>query len=362
MIPFVDLKKQHENLRQEIADAINKVIYNNSHFILGKELGAFEREFAAYCSKSYGIGVGNGTDALELSLRALNVLGKEVIIPDNTAIPTAMAVIGAGAIPILSDVKEDYLIDINEIEKKITANTKAIIPVHLYGQACDMNSILQLAKARNIHVVEDCCQAHGAEYNGKKVPIGDIGCFSFYPSKNLGALGDGGMIVTNNSTLDEKLRRLRNYGQSDKYHAIEIGVNTRLDELQAAILRAKLKHLDSFNTLREERASLYDSYLKGIVKIPIRTANKHIFHLYVPRVERRDELMAFLNEKQIGTLIHYPIPMHLQEAFKYLDYQSESFRNSERFSKEIISLPMFPELPLEDVIEVASQIKRFYGK
>lgn len=361
MIPFVDLKQHHHLLKEEILNSFNRVCYENSMFVLGKELEEFEREFADYCGKKYGVGVNSGTDALELALRALNIgEGDEVITSANTAIPTVMAIISTGARPVLVDVGEDYLMDAKLIEKAVTERTRAIIPVHLYGQACDMGVILDLARRNNLEVVEDCCQAHGAEYNGKRVPIGDLGCFSFYPTKNLGALGDGGMIITNSETINSKLKLLRNYGQSDRYHAKTTGRNTRLDELQAAILRAKLKHLDNFNELRRKNASVYTALLSGIVKTPREVSSKHVYHLYVIRSEKRNELIEHLKALGIGTVIHYPIPIHLQEAFYYLGYKKGDFPNSERFAEEIVSLPMFPELKENQIIEVAEAIKDFF--
>jgi len=360
MIPFVDLKQQHEMMREEILESFNRVCYENSSFILGKELEAFEREFADYCGKKFGVGVNSGTDALELALRALNVGEEsEVITSANTSIPTVMAIISVGAKPVLVDVGEDYLMDVNLIEKAITEKTRAIIPVHLYGQACDMEPILDLAKKNNIEVIEDCCQAHGAEYKGKKVPIGDLGCFSFYPTKNLGALGDAGIIVTNSEAVNEKLKLLRNYGQSDRYHAKIIGRNTRLDEMQAAILRAKLKHLEEFNNLRRSNALTYTSLLGGIVKTPREISSKHVYHLYVIRTEKRDELAEYLKSKGIGTMIHYPIPIHMQKAFCYLGYNKGDFPNSEKFAEEILSLPMFPGLKESQIAEVSKAIKEF---
>ncbi|MFH1711522.1 MAG: DegT/DnrJ/EryC1/StrS family aminotransferase [Nanoarchaeota archaeon] len=362
MIPFVDLKQQHELMLEEISEAFKRVCYENSFFILGKELEAFEGEFADYCEKKFGIGVNSGTDALELALRALDIgVGDEVITSANTAIPTVMAIISVGAMPVLVDVGVDYLIDAKLIEKSLTERTRAIIPVHLYGQACDMEFILDLARKNNIEVIEDCCQAHGAEYKGKRVPIGGLGCFSFYPTKNLGALGDGGMIVTNREILNEKLKLLRNYGQSDKYHAKTAGRNSRLDELQAAILRAKLKHLDEWNNVRRNNASIYTALLSGLVETPKEVSSKHVYHLYVIRTEKRDELAENLKSKGIGTMIHYPIPIHMQEAFNYLGYKKGDFPNSEKFAEEILSLPMFPGLKENQIVEIAEKIKEFFG-
>ncbi|MEK6829949.1 MAG: DegT/DnrJ/EryC1/StrS family aminotransferase [Nanoarchaeota archaeon] len=361
MIPFVDLKRGHEKIKEEINEAIERVVYNQSSFILGKEGEFFEREFAGFCGKNYAVGVNSGTDALELALIASGVKkGDEVILPSNTAIPTAMAISSIGAVPVFADINEDFLINPSDLEKKITEKTRAIIPVHLYGLACDMQKINDIAKGNNLSVIEDCCQAHGAEYRGKRVPISEIGCFSFYPSKNLGALGDGGMVVTSRKDISNKLKLLRNYGQRDKYHASILGRNSRLDEIQAAILGVKLKYLDEWNSKRRENALIYDSELSNVVKIPEGHDNrKHVYHLYVIRTENRDGLMKHLRENEIGHLIHYPKPLHLQEAFSYLGYKEGDFPNAERYSKEIISLPMFPELTREEIIQVSKKIKEF---
>ncbi len=362
MIPFLDLRREHDLLREGIDERIRRVIYDNSNFILGKEGEMFEKEFAGYCGKEYGVGVNSCTDALELALSSQNIgHGDEVILPVNTAIPTAMAVSNVGAIPIFCDVREDYLIDPNEIKKKITEGTRAIVPVHLYGLACNMDNINEIARENNLAVIEDCAQASGAEYKGKKVPVGEVGCFSFYPSKNLGALGDGGMIVTSRKDLSDKLKLLRNYGQEDKYKASITGRNTRLDEIQAAVLRLKLEHLDEGNSRRREIASFYDSELERFVTIPQSGSDKkHVYHLYVIRTSNRDELTKDLKENGIGTLIHYPIPLHLQGAFFgrngniYGDYP-----NAERFAKEIVSIPLFPGLTESEIDEVADRIKSF---
>jgi len=358
-IPFLDLKQQHEYLKEGIGKVIDSVIKKSS-FILGEEVKKFEEEFANYCDNKYGIGIANGTDALKLALLALNIgKGDEVIIPVNTAIPTAMAIKDVGAELCFVDVNENYLIDVNKIEDKINEKTKVIMPVHLYGQVCDMNRILEIAKRKGLKVIEDCCQAHGAEYNGRKVPIGDIGCFSFYPSKNLGALGDGGIIITDKEDLKEKLNLLRNYGQKNKYYADIIGVNSRLDEIQAAILRVKLKHLDEFNGKRRKIAEMYDEFLKtiGAVIVPNKDSG-NVYHLYVIRTKDRNGLMEYLREKMIGSLIHYPIPLHLQKVFSYLKEEGR-FPNAERFAKEIISLPIYPELKKEQIERVCKEIKNY---
>jgi dTDP-4-amino-4,6-dideoxygalactose transaminase len=363
-IPFFDGKKQHLSLRDKIYESIERVVYENSNFILGNELKEFENKFAKYCDKPYCIGVGNGTDALKIALFSLGIKnGDEVIAPDNTAIPTITAIMESGAKPVLVDVGEDYLINPEKIENAITSRTKAIMPVHLYGNPCDMNEIFKIADKYHLQIVEDCCQAHGAVYNGKKVPIGEIGCFSFYPTKNLGALGDGGAIIVNDSALEKKIRMARNYGQSDKYNAEFAGFNTRLDEIQAAILNVKLSHLDEWNSLRQQKAEIYSDALENIVKIPPKNKNGNsVYHLYVIRTDKRNELMEYLKEKEIGTLIHYPIPIHMQKAFSGLGYKKGDFPVSEKFAEEIISLPLYPELENLQIEEVVKYIKKFKGK
>lgn len=362
MIALGDLKRNYFKIYEEI-DSVIKDVLEKGWFVLGKQGELFEKEFAGYCGRSYGIGVNSGTDALKLVLKAIGIKkDDEVITVPNTAIPTAMAIVEAGAKPVFVDVGEDYLIDASKIENVITPKTKVIMPVHLYGQACDMDAISEVAKKNNLFVIEDCAQAHGAEYRGMKVPIGDAGCFSFYPSKNLGAFGEGGMIVTNNKELSDKLKLLRNYGQSTKYDADILGSNSRLDEIQAAILRVKLKYLHEWNEQRRKIASKYNSNLKEIVKTPLENPlAKHVYHLYVIRTEKRNFVLEELKKRGIGTGIHYPIPLHLQKAFKYLGYKKGDFPIAEKFSEEILSLPMFPELTGKEVEKICSIIKDLYN-
>lgn len=360
-ISFLDLNEYHNLIYNEIEQSIKNVI-SKSNFILGNELEKFENEFAKYCEKNYGTGVGNGTDAIKIALIALDIKkGDEVIIPVNTAIPTAMAIKDVGAEIKFVDCNNHHLIDVNDIENKINERTKAIIPVHLYGKACDMNKIIEIAKKYNLKIIEDCCQAHGTLYNGKKVPITSIGCFSFYPSKNLGALGDGGMIITNDKLLDNKFKLLRNYGQSSKYKADIIGINSRLDEIQAGILRIKLKYLDNFNNKRKEIALVYDNLLKNNKNVIINNYDSgNNYHLYVIRAKNRDQLSDYLKSKKINTLIHYPIPLHMQKSFSYLNHSEDDFPNANKFSKEIVSLPMYPELKNEEILRVCKEIDNFY--
>lgn len=360
MIPLADINRQDKGIKNEIENEIKKVL-ERGWFILGKELEEFEKEFAEYCGKKFGIGVGNGTDAIFLTLKAFEIGNSdEIITVANTAIPTVSAIVATGAKPILVDCGEDYLIDVSKIEEKINSKTKAIVPVHLYGQVCDMEKILEIAEKYNLKVVEDCAQAHGAELNNKKVPIGKIGCFSFYPSKNLGAYGDGGMIITDDEKLNEKLKLLRNYGQTGIYSSIISGYNSRLDEIQSAILRVKLKHLDKWNKQRIEIAEEYNKKL-NCEKQKINQDKKHIFHLYIIRHKKRDELIEHLKSKEITTKIHYPIPIHLQKGFEFLGYGVGDFPMSEKFSKEILSLPIFPGLTKEEIEKICDEVNRFHS-
>lgn len=362
-VSFVDLKRQYKKIKNEIDNAIFKVV-NDGDFILGKELEAFEKEFASYCSSKFCAGVNSGTSALHFALTALGIgNGNEVILPANTFIATALAVSYTGAKPVLADIdRESYNIDSTKIKEKITKKTKAIVPVHLYGQTADMDPILELAKKYNLRVVEDCCQAHGALYKGKKAgSIGDAGCFSFYPSKNLGAYGDGGAIVTSDEKILEKVCMLRNYGQKEKYHHLIKGFNDRLDSIQAAILRVKLKYLNEWNEARIKHALFYNSLLEDTnVIIPVqKNYAKHIYHQYVIRTMERDNLSKYLNSKQISTSIYYPIPIHLQKAYSDLNYKKGSFPITEKCANEIISLPIFPELKQEEIRYIVSSVKEF---
>jgi len=355
MIPAFDLKRQYAVLKNEIDGAVVSVL-GNGIFVLGENVASFEKEFAAYNANKHCIGVASGTDALILSLRALGMgPGDEVITVANTASPTAMAIMSVGAVPVLVDCDEYYNIDVSLIEKKITARTKAIIPVHLYGQPCDMKEIEEIAKKHDLKIVEDCAQAHGAEYYGRKVGFSGIGCFSFYPTKNLGAYGDGGAIVTDDDEFAEKLRMLRFYGQKKTYDSQFFGYNSRLDEIQAAILRVKLKHLDAWINARRRIAKLYNELISGAI-IPMEKAGrKHAYHLYIVRVKRRDALMAYLKENGIGTGIHYPVPIHMQKAFSL----QGRYATAERNAKDILSLPMFPELGEDEIQKIAGEINSF---
>lgn len=358
MIQFVDMNRQYQGIKNEINRAVIKVL-EKGHFILGEEVENFEQEFSAYCEAKYGVGVASGTDALILSIRAMGIgQGDEVITVPNTFIATADAIVRNGAKPVFTDIdSETYNIDVNKIEEKISNKTRAIIPVHLYGQPADMDPIIEIAQKHGLLVIEDAAQAHGAKYRGKKIgSLADVGCFSFYPSKNLGAFGDGGMVVTNNIELAKKIKALRNYGQKKKYQHDCTGYNSRLDEIQAAVLRVKLRYLDKWNTLRREHAMQYNELLRGIpdLEIPIeKDYAKHVYHLYVIRCKNRDKLQDYLNHNSIATGIHYPIPVHLQPSYFHLGYTKVSFPVTEKYAAEILSLPMFPELTSAEIQNIA---------
>jgi dTDP-4-amino-4,6-dideoxygalactose transaminase len=364
-IPFVSLRIDDESLRLEINEGISQVIQNCA-FAGGPFVAGFEKDFATFCEAQFAIGVGNGTDALWLALLGLGVKpGDEVITSPNTFIATVEAISMCGATPVFVDVDpRTYTIDPNLIERAITPKTKAIIPVHLYGQPADMDPILDLAKRHGLFVVEDACQAHGALYKGRRVGgLGHAGCFSFYPTKNLGAFGEAGAVVTNDPKLKDRIHCLREHGQTARYQHQVIGWNARMDGLQGVVLKAKLKRLAKENELRRTSASLYQQLLKdapGVV-LPLEAEySRHVYHLYVLRVgEKRDQLMRHLSAKGIGCLIHYPTPIHLQEAYRFLGLPAGSFPCAESSAQEILSLPMFPGLSANDVTTVAQEISSF---
>lgn len=366
MIPFVDLKIQYAALSQEINSAVQNVM-DRSDFILGEDVDLFEKEFGGFIGAKYNIGVASGTDALHLAMLAAGVeAGGEVITAANTFVATALAIAYTGARPVLVDIDVDtYNMDVTEVKKAITKKTKAIIPVHLYGQPVDMDAVMEIAKRKNLVVIEDACQSHGALYKGRAIgTIGDMGCFSFYPGKNLGAYGDGGLIAANNSDLADKVGLLRNYGQRRKYYHEMKGYNSRLDTIQAAILRVKLKRLKEWNERRVKNAGLYNRLLKDLhITLPYKADyGTHVYHLYVIRVSKRDELQKYLSSKGISTGIHYPVPIHLQKAFSDLEYKKGDFPITEMYASEILSLPMYPEMTESQVNEVAEGIKEFYAK
>jgi len=364
-IPFVDLKAQYESIKNEIDAAIAGVI-SGSAFIGGPYVKAFESAFADFCGTKHCIGVGNGTDAIYLTLKAMNIgPGDEVITAANSFIATSEAVTMTGARIVFVDVSPDtFNIDTGKIKEKITKETKAIIPVHLYGQPADMDPIMELAGNHGLKVIEDAAQAHGAVYNGKKVgTIGDAGCFSFYPGKNLGAYGDAGAVVTNDAELGAMIRKVANHGRIDKYdHEME-GVNSRMDGLQAAILGVKLRHLDAWTEKRRENAYLYNKYLMdSIVSTPTEIHNvKAVYHLYVIRVNggMRGKIQEYLKLNGISTGIHYPIALPNLKAYSYLCNHPARYPNATKTSGEILSLPMYPELTERHIEYIASTISRF---
>lgn len=363
-VPFLDLNRQYIGIKDEIRQAFNKVL-ESGWFILGKEVEYFEKEFAGYCNAKHCITVSSGTDSLHLALKALDIKeGNEVITTANTFIATAFSISYAGAKPVFIDINPaTYNINTAEIENKITKNTKAIMPVHLYGLPSDMDKILEIAAKYNLKVIEDACQAHGANYKGKKAgTIGNIGCFSFYPGKNLGAYGDGGALLTNDDAIAEKLRLLRNYGQTKKYEHSLKGFNNRLDEIQAAILRVKLKYLDNWNARRTEIADKYNKLLKETgVMLPLKSDGS-VWHIYAIRIKaQRDKLQNYLSNAGISTLIHYPIPVHLQTAYKDLGVEEGCLPVTEQYAKELLSLPLFPEMTDAEIVFVANKIKEFFG-
>lgn len=351
-VPFLDLQAHHAPLRAEIDKAIAAVI-DCGAFAGGPFVTDFEQQFAAYCGSKFAIGVGNGTDALWLALLACNIgPGDEVITVPSTFMATAEAITYSGAKPVFVDIDErTYTMDPSKIEAAITRKTKAIIPVHLFGQTADMDPILAIARDRNLLVIEDAAQAHGAEYKGRKAgTIGHIGCFSFYPGKNLGAFGEAGGVITNDPQLNERIRALRDHGQVKKYYHNLVGWNCRMDGIQGAVLQIKLKHLDRGNSLRRQHAAAYNEAFRSIAAIttPLEAEwGKHVYHVYAIRVPDRDAVLASLNEAGIGCGIHYPIPVHLQEAYRDLGYSQGAFRVSEQTSTEFLSLPMYPELNKE---------------
>lgn len=363
-VPLLDLKRQYASIKKEIDDAIAKVV-THAQFILGPEVKIFEENVASYCKTKFAIGVASGTDALLISLRACGVgPGDEVIIPTFSFFATAGVVHNLGAKPVFVDINpETYNLDPDLIQEKITKKTKVIMPVHLFGQTCDMEPILDLAKKYNLKVVEDAAQALGAEYRNKKAgSLGDLGCFSFFPSKNLGGMGDGGMVVTNNPELFEKVKLLRTHGAKQKYYHDVVGYNSRLDTLQAAVLNVKLKYLDTWSKKRQENALVYNKNLNGLeITLPkAESFNHHIYNQYTIAVKNRDELKDFLKQKGIGCEIYYPVPLHLQKCFAYLDYKNGSCPVAEKKALEVISIPVFPELTEKEQNFVTSAIKQFY--
>lgn len=362
-IPFSDLRAHYHSTKMLIDEALHRVM-ESGHYILGSETERFENEFAGYLGCGYVAGCASGTEAIYLALAACEIgPGDEVLVVAHTAVPSISAISMTGATPVFVDIEpRSFVMDVNKLEDKITARTKAIVPVHLYGQMVDMDPLLTLASEHGLKVIEDVAQATGASYSGRKAgTLGDFGAFSFYPTKNLGAFGDGGAVSTNSAQSFEKLKKLRNYGQSKRYHHDVIGINSRLDELQAAMLTAQLPFLDGWNAQRLYIAKRYEEALKNIVAVPKQTeTSTHVYHLYVIQTPRRDELQVYLAGRDIQTLIHYPIPAHLQEAYKYLGYTRGDLSVTEATANSILSLPIYPEMPETHVDIVIKAINEFF--
>ncbi|MBI4669124.1 MAG: DegT/DnrJ/EryC1/StrS family aminotransferase [Elusimicrobia bacterium] len=364
-VPFIDLSRDDRVLKNEIKTAALSVL-KSCHYIRGRPCVEFSEKFASYCGAKYCVGLASGTDALFLALKAAGIgPGHEVITTPFTFFATAEAIANAGAKPVFADIDEDtWCISPAKIEKALTPKTKAIVPVHIFGQMADMDPIMKIAAAKKIAVIEDACQAHGAQYKGCGAgSIGLAGCFSFYPTKNLGACGDAGALVTNDKELAERVLRLADHGSKIKYIHDEIGVNSRLDSLQAAILLAKLPKLDEMNNKRRAAAALYKkllSSINGLVLPREAQGSRHVYHLFSVRVEQRDRLKRYLDEAGIGAQIYYPVPLHLQEPFSSLGRQAGSFPVSEQLCREILSLPMFPEIKDREIRRAAKTIRDFF--
>lgn len=360
MIPMVDLKKQYKHLKADIDAAIQEVL-DSSQFILGPNVSLLEKEIAAYHGISSAVGVASGTDALLLALRACGIgEGDEVITTPFTFIATAEVISLLHAIPVFADITPaTFNIDSPKIERKITPKTKAIIPVHLFGHPADMNAIMELAKTYRLKVIEDCAQSFGATYHGKKIgTIGDCGCFSFFPSKNLAGYGDGGMIITSDADTEKQIRLLRNHGSAIRYFHSTIGYNSRLDELQAAIIRVKLRHIDDYNEARRANADTYRSMIKrDDIVLPTELPGcKHVYHQFTLRSKSRDQLMKALQDHDISSAVYYPVPLHRQEAFPLQRISNEKLTHAESCAAEVLSLPMFPELEKEEIHHISDVI------
>lgn len=360
MVPFLDLKAQLQTIRPEIDEAIKRVL-DNTQFALGEEVKLFEEEFSTYCGAEYGVGVNSGTSALHLALLAAGIgPGDEVITVPFTFVATVAAVVYTGARPVFVDVEPRYLaMDPARIEEAITERTKAILPVHIHGHPADLDPILEIARKHGLLVIEDAAQAHGAEYRGRRAGgIGDLGCFSFYPGKNLGACGEGGIVVTDNPEYVRTIRMLRDWGQEKKYHHVLKGYNYRLEGIQGAVLRVKLRHLESWTEARRANAALYNRLLKdSSVTTPLeREGCRHVYHIYAVRTPERERLMNVLKERGIAAGIHYPFPVHLLEAYRDLGYQEGDFPVSEEIAARTLSLPMYAELTEDQIITVTEAI------
>ncbi|HZU45531.1 MAG TPA: DegT/DnrJ/EryC1/StrS family aminotransferase [Terriglobales bacterium] len=365
-IPALDLRAQYASIREEIQAAIQAVL-DSQIFILGPQVQALEQELAAYCGTQYAIGVASGTDALLLALHACGVrAGHEVIVPAFTYIATADVVSLLGATPVFADIEPaTFTLDPSKLEPLLTKRTRAIIPVHLYGQTADMDPLLEFARHHGLQVVEDAAQAIGATYRGKRAgSIGELGCLSFYPTKNLGGYGDGGMIVSNSPELHDRLRSLRSHGETRKYVSAEQGWNSRLDEIQAAVLRVKLRHLNDWNSSRRRHASEYTRRLgkiSGVVPPKVAEWGEHVFHQYTVRVPRRDEVQRALANEGVPSTVYYPVPLHLQGIYRSLGYKSGSLPEAERASAECLSLPIYPEMSGDQITRVVEAVEHAVG-
>ncbi len=356
--------EQYDAIRGEIHTAVDRVL-GSGWYILGREVEAFEREFAAYCGVKHVVGCASGTEAIALALMAVGVgLGDEVVTVANTAVPTVSAISMTGATPVFVDVDDHFLMDVTGIESAVTERTKVIMPVHLYGQMADMDAIGAIALKHKLLVIEDAAQAHGAEYRKRRAGSwGTLGCFSFYPTKNLGCYGDGGAVATDDKGLYDRLVMLRNYGQEKRYYHRIKGINSRLDELQAAVLRVKLNHLDEWNERRRQVAAWYGEVLGDACECPREKPDaRHVYHLYVIRTSDRDGLKAHLEEEGVATLMHYPVPVHLQDAYKDLGYRPGDLPVTEATAAKILSLPMHPAVTRSGVLYVGDKIREYAGK
>ena len=362
-VPFIDFKEQNRLIQGEVDSGFKK-IFEKGDYILGEQVHVFEGAFSRFCEAQYGVGVNSGTDALHLSLLALDIKeGDEVIVPTHTFIATALSVSFCRAKPVFVDIQPDtYNIDPKAFEAAITKKTKAVIPVHLYGQPADMDEIIAIARKHGIKIVEDAAQAHGSRYKGKRVgSMGDVACFSFYPTKGLGACGDAGMIVTNNKDIYEKALMLRDYGRRGRYEYKIKGTNSRLDTLQAVVLNAKLKHLDLWNQMRAKNAAIYAELLKplkGVVTPIAKQDRAHVFQTYAILVPNRDKVVEAMKAQGIGVLIHYPMSLHLQEVYAQLGHKKGDFPVAEKVACEVMSLPMFPHMAREQIEAVAAALKK----
>jgi len=363
-IPFLDLKRQYQSIKEEIDGVVREVV-ESGRYIGGEKIENFEKNIAKYIGVKHAIGVSSGTDALLVSLMAIGVgQGDEVITSPFTFIATAEVISFLGAKPVFIDINEEsFNIDAAFIEGKITSKTKAIIPVHLFGQMAEMDKIIEIAERHGLRVIEDAAQSIGATFNGKSAcSFGDIGCLSFFPSKNLGAFGDGGMVCTNDDEIAITIRELKEHGSAERYHHSKIGLNGRLDTIQAAILDVKLRHLDNWIKKRNENANYYNDNLKDYLKVPVKKIDGiHVYNQYSVLGEKRDELIKFLSSKGIPTAIYYPIPLHLQPVFSNLGYKKGDFPVAEKVSDKVFSLPIFPELYPEEKEYIIESIKEFYN-